>query len=80
MLAKNFMTKDIHCIDPGATIHEAAGKMKMLGVGALPVCREKKLVGILTDRDIVVRAIAEKKNPDRFRVSDLMSRHVECCW
>ena len=53
--AKDIMTQYVACVKPDMTITRAAGMMKNLNVGSLPVCNEKGVVGIITDRDMVVR-------------------------
>ena len=63
MLLKDVMTREVEVIRPGASLHEAAEKMKKLDVGPLPVCDGESLVGMVTDRDITVRATAEGRNP-----------------
>ncbi len=67
-------------IAPGASITEAAREMKKLDVGALPVVVESgKAVGIVTDRDIVIRAIAEGKEISTLKVRDVMSKELDMC-
>jgi CBS domain-containing protein len=53
--------------------------MKDLNVGMMPVEKDRSVVGILTDRDIVVRGIAENKDPSETRVKDIMSTDVVTC-
>lgn len=64
---------------PEATLTKAALKMRTSDVGFLPVCEDRRVVGIVTDRDIVVRAIAEGRDPDRTRVEEVMSSDPICC-
>jgi CBS domain-containing protein len=63
-------------VSPDDTIRQAAAKMKEIDAGALPVAEGDKLVGMLTDRDIAVRAVAEGKGPDA-KVRDLMTPQVK---
>ena len=63
MNLKNIMTKDVSTVSPDTTINEAAQLMKELDVGSIPVCEGTKPVGILTDRDITIRNVAEGDNP-----------------
>src|SRR5207248_8749950 len=65
---------------PSASLQEAAGKMKALDVGPLPVCEGDQLVGMLTDRDITVRATAEALPPGLGRVQDVMTPDVVYCF
>lgn len=63
-VARDIMTKDCECVSERANLAEAARKMRDLDVGALPICGEnERLLGMLTDRDIVVRAVADGLNP-----------------
>lgn len=71
------MTKDVETISPNDTLKAAAEKMRELSVGPLPVCEGDKLMGIITDRDIVVRAVAMGMDPNKACVSDAMTEHVE---
>lgn len=76
---KELMTADPALISPEETIEEAAKKMDKVDCGVLPVCAGRKLVGIITDRDIVIRAIAKGKDPSREKVSDYMTSTVLTC-
>ena len=62
--AREIMTPDVTCVGEQENIVAAARKMAELGVGALPICgQDNRLKGMLTDRDIVVKAIAQGRNP-----------------
>jgi CBS domain-containing protein len=74
------MTSDVITIGPEATLTEAARRMRGLDIGPLPVADGGRLVGMLTDRDIAVRATAEGRDPQDTRVSDVMTRDVVCCF
>jgi CBS domain-containing protein len=76
MKIKEVMTSGVECVRPETTLQEAAAKMKSLNVGPLPVCEGDRPVGIVTDRDIVVRAISEGRDPRTTRIQDVMSRDV----
>ena len=80
MQVHEVMTRDAECTHPNATIHEAAERMKALDVGSLPVCESDRLVGMLTDRDITVRATAEGVPPGLGQVRDVMTREVISCF
>jgi CBS domain-containing protein len=80
MQLKEIMTKDVEIVDAEATLKDAAQKMKSLDVGLIPVCDGNKLAGMLTDRDITVRATAEGLNPTKTKVADIMSPEVACCF
>jgi CBS domain-containing protein len=74
------MTKHVEVIGPDARLREAAGKMKTLDVGLIPVCDGDKLRGTLTDRDITVRAVAEGYDPAKTKVADIMSTELAYCF
>jgi CBS domain-containing protein len=77
---REVMTRPVRTITQTATIYEAAQLMKELGVGAIPVCHDRRLQGILTDRDIIIRVIAEERNPAETRVADVMTTDVTYCY
>jgi CBS domain-containing protein len=80
MLVKEVMTADVEVIAPGDTLEHAARRMEVLDVGPLPVCEGKRVVGMLTDRDITVRATAAGCDPRTTLVSDTMSQEVIGCF
>jgi CBS domain-containing protein len=73
MKIKDVMTKDPATLKPDATCVEAAKLMKREDCGSLPIVEGDRLVGIVTDRDIVVRCLASDKDARVTRVSDMMS-------
>jgi CBS domain-containing protein len=79
MVVKEIMTANPETLSEKANLTEAAMKMKRLNVGIIPITRDHTVSGVLTDRDIVVRAIAQKSNPDKTSVRDVMSREVVSC-
>src|SRR5690242_9626489 len=79
MLVKEIMTHHVECISPGDTLEQAARKMEELDVGPMPVCEGKRVVGMLTDRDITVRATAAGCDPKTTLVSDTMSQEIVYC-
>lgn len=80
MQIRDIMTRDAETVSPGDTIRRAAEMMDGLNVGVLPVCDGERLVGMVTDRDITVRATAAGRAPDECRVSDVMSTDVRYCY
>jgi CBS domain-containing protein len=70
------MTRDVEVIAPQETLQRAAQLMDELNVGALPVCEGNRLLGMITDRDITVRAVAAGSVPAETRVSEVMSEGV----
>jgi CBS domain-containing protein len=74
------MTKNAECIRPDATVRDAAGRMRDLDVGSLPVCDNDRIVGVVTDRDIAVRSVAEGHDPRADHVRDIMTNGVTYCF
>ena len=79
MKIKDVMTKSVETVRPDQTLQEAASRMKSLDVGPMPVCENDRLVGMLTDRDIVVRAAAEGRDVRTTKVRDAMTPDVVVC-
>jgi CBS domain-containing protein len=73
MKLKEIMSTEVEIVRSDASIQEAAEKMASLDVGALPVCEGSRLIGMLTDRDITVRATAAGRDPKTTLVSDCLS-------
>lgn len=80
MLVREVMTRDVAVVAPGETIQRAARLMDDLNVGSLPVCDGSRLVGMITDRDITVRATALGRVPAETNVADAMSEDVRWCY
>ena len=71
------MTSDVQTVSGGQTAREAAGFMLSAEAGSIPVCDGGKVIGMITDRDIAVRGIAEGRGPETL-VRDLMSEGIIC--
>ena len=80
MKISNVMSRDVQLVDPDGTLREAALLMKKIDAGLLPVTENDKLVGMITDRDITVRAVAEGRDPDKTVVRDAMSSGIRFCF
>jgi|SRR4051812_954993 len=80
MLVKEIMTHNVAVVSPGDTLEQAARKMEELDVGPMPVCEGNRVVGMLTDRDITVRATAAGCDPKTTLVSDAMSQDIVSCY
>jgi len=77
VLLKDVMTPNPECIPPDATLQEAARRMRDLDVGPLPVCGDNdRLAGMITDRDITIRAVAEGKDPRTTTVREAMTENI----
>ena len=72
------MTRGVRTMSPSDTVVRAAQAMDELNVGVIPVCDGKKLVGMVTDRDIVVRGVAQEADPKTLKLADVMSTNVRC--
>lgn len=79
MKVRECMTKDVQMLRPENTVQEAARLMAECDVGSIPVNDGERLVGMVTDRDIVVRAICEGKGPDTL-LREVMSPEIMYCF
>src|SRR5688572_18291085 len=79
MKIKDVMTRSVETVRPDQTLQEAAAKMKSLDVGPIPVTENDRVVGILTDRDIVLRGVADGRDARTTKVRDAMTSNVVCC-
>jgi CBS domain-containing protein len=73
------MTRDVEWVHPDDTLRACAEKMRALNVGPMPVCDGDRVVGVITDRDIVVRGIALGLDPVSARVREAMTPEVSYC-
>ena len=73
---RDVMVADVVTIEPSASLVRAAMLMRDANVGMLPVVDRGRVVGVITDRDVVVRAVAGQANPAATRVSDCLSEGV----
>jgi CBS domain-containing protein len=80
MKLKDIMTKEVEVVHPDDSLKDAAQKMRVRDIGFLPVCDGDRLVGALTDRDIVLRATAEGTDPNTSIGRDLMSSPIVYCF
>jgi len=79
MKVSEVMTQDVRLIEPTQTIRDAARLMAEMDAGIMPVREGDRLVGMITDRDIAVRAVAEGKGPDT-PIRDVMTQDVKYCY
>jgi CBS domain-containing protein len=79
MKVSEAMTRDVRIASPEETIYDAAKAMAALDAGALPVGDNDRLVGMITDRDIAVRAVAARKGPDT-PIREVMTKEVRYCF
>lgn len=79
MKIRDAMTPDVHMVRPDQTVRDAARLMAQMDIGSLPVQDNDRLVGMITDRDIAVRGVAQGKGADA-RVSEVMSNEIKYCY
>ncbi len=77
MNIRDLMTSDVKTVAPSDSVQQAAGFMLSADTGSIPVCEDGKVVGMVTDRDIAVRGIAQGLGAD-CKVSDVMTSDVVC--
>lgn len=80
MKIADIMSRDVQMVGSRQTLAQAAQIMQRLDIGALPVAESDQLVGMVTDRDIVVRGLASGKNPVETPVGEVMSPQVLYCY
>jgi CBS domain-containing protein len=76
------MTSHLTCCLPDDSVHAVAQSMKAQDVGAMPVIdsrAERRLIGIVTDRDLALKVVAENRDAGKTKVEDVMSRHMVAC-
>jgi CBS domain-containing protein len=79
MLINEVMTRTVRTITPDESIGQAAKMMAEIDAGAIPVGENDRLVGMITDRDIAIRAIAQDRGPET-KVRDVMTPDVKYCF
>lgn len=80
MKIRELMSHDVELVNPNSTIRDAALKMRAENIGALPVGENDRLIGMITDRDIVTRCTADDHMPGECRVRDAMSKKICYCF
>lgn len=73
MKVRDLMSRDVASVSPDSQVEEVARMMKEMNIGSVPVCKAGSIVGIVTDRDIVVRELAMGKNPMSCKVEEVMT-------
>lgn len=73
MIVKDIMSKDVVSLNSNDSVERAAQIMKQFDVGSVPVCSNDKLVGIVTDRDITIKAVATGSNANNKKICDVMT-------
>ena len=80
MKVREIMTTNVECVSPDTGLHDLANKMKTLDVGFIPVCENDRLVGTVTDRDIVIRGLAGGKDIATAKARDIMTNQIFWCF
>jgi CBS domain-containing protein len=76
LTVKDVMTRDVRACEPSAKVREAAVLMAREDIGPIPVVEDGGLIGIVTDRDIVVRVVAEGRDPDQTTVGEIATKEL----
>ncbi|MDJ1157104.1 CBS domain-containing protein [Chelatococcus sp. SYSU_G07232] len=80
MLVREVMTPQVEWITPDVSLVDAASKMRDRGIGCLPVGENDRLIGMLTDRDICCRAVADGADPKTTKARDVMTKGITWCF
>src|SRR5215510_447364 len=80
MRIREIMTTNVECVSPDTSVLDLAQKMKTLDVGFLATCENDRLVGTLTDRDIVIRGIASERDISSITAREIMTHDVFWCY
>jgi len=80
MNIKDIMTTEVQVLEPNDTLQTAAQKMRGHDIGLLPICDNDRLVGVVSDRDLAIRATAEGLDPKSTKVSQIKSDDVAYCF
>lgn len=80
MRAQEVMSKKPEFLPPTATLQQAADQMRNHDYGFVPIGENDKLIGAITDRDIIIRAISKGKDPKKTTVGDVMSKGIQFCF
>ncbi|GAB6156273.1 CBS domain-containing protein [Desulfosporosinus burensis] len=73
MKVREVMTTSVECATPNNTVVELATMMKNNDIGSIPICEAQKVIGIITDRDIVLKAVADGKNIEKRTAKEVMN-------
>jgi CBS domain-containing protein len=80
MLARDLMTRGVECAGPDEKLRQVAVRMRDMDVGSFPVCESGRLTGMITDRDIAIRCVAEGADPNKASVRDAMTDELVFCF
>lgn len=77
MKVRDLMSQNVQWVDPNQSLVEVAQILESSNIGSVPVCQGQQLMGMVTDRDILVRAIAQGKDPKTTKVNEIMTKEVK---
>lgn len=77
MKVRDLMSQNVEWVDPNQSLEEVAKILASSNIGSVPVCQGQQLMGMITDRDILVRAIAQGKDPKTTKANEVMSKDVK---
>lgn len=77
---KEVMSTQVECLAAETPLNEIAAKMKELDAGSIPICQNDRLVGMVTDRDIVVKALGAGRDPGMMRAEEVMTSPIVYCY
>lgn len=77
---KEVMTTPAQCLGPDTSLRDIAAKMKELDAGSIPICDKDRLVGMVTDRDIVIKTLGSGRDPEAVRAGDIMTSPIVYCF
>ncbi len=80
MKVREAMSAEVETVLPRQSVEEIAQRMAKRGIGYFPVCDRGLLVGVITDRDITCRVVADRRRPEMTKVADVMSTDVAYCF
>lgn len=80
MLVRDVMTKHAEWIGPETSLTEVGQKMRDKGIGCLPIGADDRLVGMITDRDLACRAVADGRNPKTTKAKQVMTKGIMWCF
>jgi len=80
MKVREIMTTNVECVEPETNVIELAQKMKTLDIGFLAICENDRVIGIVTDRDIVIRAVASGRDLHMCTAREIMTAEVYWCF
>lgn len=76
MKVRDIMTDKVEIVSPDTSLENVARLMAENNIGSVPVCQEKTILGLITDRDIVIRTVAKGENPVTMKARDVMSTDI----